>query len=85
MEFSEIFVLGKLLIVSEDRETFSVKLPIMNAYRGCSFRKKKIVQNIKFWLSVSFRSPKRSQFGHERFIFKAQRGRGEAEQDSGIR
>lgn len=74
MEFSEISVLGKLLIVSEDRETSSVKLPIMNAYRGCSFskkKKKKIVQNIKFWLSVSFRSAKRSQFGHERFIFQS--------------
>lgn len=41
LEFSEISVLGKLLIVSEDRETSSVKLPIMNAYRGCSFSKKK--------------------------------------------
>lgn len=34
-------------------------------------KKKNLVQNIKFWLSVSFRSPKRSQFGHGRFIFQS--------------
>lgn len=44
LEFSEISVLGKLLIVNEDRETSSVKLPITNAYRGCSFSKNKTKQ-----------------------------------------
>ena len=46
LDFSEISVLGKLLILNEDRKTSSVKLPITNAYRGCSFSKNKTKTNL---------------------------------------
>lgn len=76
LEFSGISMLGKLLIVSEEREASSDHVARHEGIQGLFLQHGNLVQNIEFWLDVSFRQPKCNQLGHERFIFIAQRGQG---------